>query len=98
MCHSVQGRVSVPAYITGHMIREGSLHPGESAFGGGVCIQGGSPSKRVYIQGGLHWGGGQTHPGQRADGTHPTGMHSCLFKYLQDISPIGGATSASLWD
>ena len=47
----------------------GCLHPGE------VCIE----------KGGLHRGGGMGRPptlhtmgyGQRAGGTHPTGMHSC---------------------
>ena len=50
-------------FTGGSASREGGLHPGE------VCIQGGlvrppSPSDT-------------TGYGQRAGGTHPTGMHSC---------------------
>ena len=50
-----------------------SLHAG-----GGVCIQGGlHPAESASVGGG---GVGQTSPGygQRAGGTHPTGIHSCF--------------------
>ena len=58
----------------------GGLHP----VGLGVCIRGSPHPGEVCIEGGggLHPGVvGQTPPGygQRAGGTHPTGMHSCLL-------------------
>ena len=72
----------------------GGLHSwgGGVCIQGMVCIQGWSASGGVCIHAsrrGLHPGGvGQTPPqldttgyGQRAGGTHPTGMHSWL-KYL----------------
>ena len=68
--------------------QEGSASKGVCIKGGGVCLQGvyiqsrGSTSRGV-----LHPGGRWTDPppdiwdttgfGQQADGTHPTGMHSC---------------------
>ena len=54
---------------------QGGLH----LRGGGVCIQGGLHP----VGGGCAWGLGRppqsdtTGYGQRAGGTHPTGMHSC---------------------
>ena len=56
----------------------GGLHPGR------ICLQGGSVSRGVFIQRGLHPGGWAYPPSdttgycQWAGGTHPTGMHSCL--------------------
>ena len=53
--------------------------------GVGVCIQGGLPGVGVCIQGGSASRGGRPSQsdtmeyGQRAGGTHPTGMHSFFY-------------------
>ena len=93
---SLQGYVFTPV-CQSFCSQGGGLHPEGSAYRGvqhpaGICIQGG------LHPGGLHRGGGDLHPGggvgqtpsdttgygQRAGGTHPTGMHSCsLFLQIQ---------------
>ena len=60
--HGGAGGVGFPACITGHMT-------GGSASGG-VCIQGGGL--------GTPRPSDTTGYGQRAGGTHPTGIHSCF--------------------
>ena len=66
----------------GGCLVRGGLLPGEGAWSGGVCFQGGAwsrgsaPRGVVVTQHALR----QTPPGETAtaaDGTHPTGMHSC---------------------
>ena len=66
------------------------LHPGGGSASGWACIgvglhRGGSASRGAESRGGPHPGGlgrppqlDTTRYGQRAGGTHPTGMHSCL--------------------
>ena len=53
----------------------GCLLLGGSAPGGGVCSQGGVCSWGCLLPGGSFF----LAYGQRAGGTHPTGMHSCLI-------------------
>ena len=59
-----------------------SVHRGGLVPGGRVSGLGGSPIFRG--KGGLQFFGGGSPPeyGQRSAGTHPTGMHSCLWKVL----------------
>ena len=61
----------------------GGLHPAGNYIQG-VCIQGGLHSRGSASTGSASKGVGQAPPpwnttgyGQRGDGTHPTGMHSC---------------------
>ena len=86
--NSGEGNVFTPVC---HSVHRGELHPGgvciwgggSASRGVGVCIQG----EGVCIQegGDLHPGGLGRPPsdttgyGQRAGGTHPTGMHFCLL-------------------
>ena len=52
-------------------MKEG-LHGGGSAWRRGVCMEGGSEWRWIYME-------GQTpRYGQPAGGTHPTGMDTCL--------------------
>ena len=82
VCLSTElGGVGFLACITGHMTREGGLHPR-----GWVCIGGGGWAD---LPPGLPRGRGiRQSPretwdtkgyDQRAGGAYPTGMHSCLF-------------------
>ena len=70
----------IPACLTGGI----PAYLAAGLRGGGACSQGGSCSGGCLLPGGcLLWGGGvwRRPPGQQmatvADGTHPTGMHSC---------------------
>ena len=70
-----QGNVFTPVC---HSVHEGSASGGSASEGGlppgGLHLRG----RGVYIQGG--WADPSSHTmgyGQRAGGTHPTGMHSC---------------------
>ena len=47
------------------------LHPGRSASGGGVFIQGALSRPPIYM-------GDTTGYSERAGGRYPTGMHSCI--------------------
>ena len=78
VCHSVHRGALPPRRGL-----PGGLHPAGVCIQGRVCIQRGSASRGVCIQGAV----GQTPPpppsnttgyGHREVGTHPTGMHSCL--------------------
>ena len=74
--------------VSQHALQQGCLFQGGSAPGG-VCSRGGSapggvPALGGLLPGGLPAPGGSVEPLPRkqtatvADGTHPTGMHSCL--------------------
>ena len=67
-----------------HSVHMGEAWPREGAWSRGVCSRGGAWSRGVSApgeRGGAAPRGVQTSPPQTAtvaDGTHPTGMHSCL--------------------
>ena len=68
-----------------HRGRDGHVWQGD-LHGKGVCVAGGMHGRCVCVAGDHAWQGGNACPGvfytagemaTAADGTHPTGMHSC---------------------
>ena len=77
--HAWQG-----ACMTGGMCGTGACMAGErGVHGGGVCMAGGHAWWGCAWQGGHTWWGAcmadTTRYSQWAGGTHPTGMHSCIY-------------------
>ena len=55
----------------------GSMHRGGRGHVWGVCMAGGMCGRGVCVVGGKACAAGEM--ATAADGTHPTGMHSCYF-------------------
>ena len=88
--HAWQGFVC----MAGAHARQGVCGRGAHVWWGGMCSRGACMVGGVYMVGGVHATHTPTHTpptprdtvGHCAGGTHPTGMHSCLFiysKYLE---------------
>ena len=78
--------------MVGARVWQGGMHGGGCAWQG-ACMAGG-----VHGRGHAWWGvcmAGET--ATAADGTHPTGMHSCFKRNLDDISPFCGASNTHFW-
>ena len=79
--------VEIPLFIHSCTARERSLGQGNMFIG--VCLStgrglcpGGSLSRGISVQGGLCHRDPPSRYGERAGGTHPTEMHSCLFSVV----------------
>ena len=82
-------KVTLHLSVSHSVHREGCLHPGglhqggSASGGGGVCMQKGLGRPPSDSMG----------HGQRAGGTHPTGMHSCVVSIFLPLCSLRAVDS-----